>query len=342
MIPRIATVLSARDWESRLVAHARETAAVRLVLRAYRPADVEGRTGDLDAVVAGAETSWVTPARIGAWRRSGIRVVGIHPAGDRPARDRLVAAGADDVLADDTPSEGITRAVRLLDPPAAPTGPPRGRVTAVVGPRGAPGRTEIAFGLATAFSDTHDTLLVDLDLEAPALAVRLGLAPRPDVLDASDGVHATGTLEDTALRGRNRLSVLVASHRPDQPGLRPEAADDLLTAAAARFERVVVDAGITSDPVGADDVVLVADASPTGIVRAAHMTDAWTGPRPTLVLNRVPREDAADVVTAVRRWTGLDPAAVVLDDARIRDRARRAGPPARSLARMAERMAVSA
>ena len=109
MTPRVATVLSARDWESGLVVQAKETAEVRLVLRAYRPEEVEEEAHRLDVVVAGAETTWVTPARIAAWRRRGLRVIGIFPCGDGPARQRLVAGGADEVLPDDTPSGEVGR-----------------------------------------------------------------------------------------------------------------------------------------------------------------------------------------------------------------------------------------
>jgi Flp pilus assembly CpaE family ATPase len=331
MTPRVATVLSAREWESRLVAHARETAAFRLVLRAFRPSDVESRRKDLDFVVAGAETSWVTPARIASWRRSGLRVIGIHPSGDDPARARLASAGADDVLSDDAPAETIARAVRLLESPAEiEDDGPRGRVVAVVGARGAPGRTEVAVSMACGSARTHSTLLVDLDLAAPSVAIRLGLPPRPDVIDASDEIHMTGELSDASLRQWRRLPVLVASHRPTD--LRAEARDDLLTAAAARFERVVVDAGPGPEAPTADDIVLVAEGTPAGLVRAAHLVSDWSGPTPILVLNRVPRDEAGDVVGAARRWIGLDPEAVVLEDARIRERARRADTPARSLA----------
>ncbi|MCH8949176.1 MAG: hypothetical protein IIB87_02225 [Chloroflexi bacterium] len=53
MTIRVATVLSAREWEPGLVAHARDTAALRIVLRAYQPSDIETRAEDIDVVVAG-------------------------------------------------------------------------------------------------------------------------------------------------------------------------------------------------------------------------------------------------------------------------------------------------
>ncbi|HSG78591.1 MAG TPA: hypothetical protein VLD62_03350, partial [Acidimicrobiia bacterium] len=276
-------------------------------------------------------------ARISAWRRCGLRVIGIHPVGDAPARARLASAGVDDVLSDDTPSETIARAVQLLDPPAErPSGPARGRVVGIVGARGAPGRTEVAVAVARALGSSHHTLLVDLDLDAPSIAIRLGLAPRPDVVDASDQVHATGTFDATALHQWEGVSVLVASHRP--MSIRPEALEDLLTAAAIRFERVVVDTGFDPEPPPADDVVLVAEGTPLGIVRASRLVADWSGPTPTLVLNRVPREEAGDVVLAARRWTGLEPVAVILEDPRIRERARRADLPSRTLARVVDRI----
>ena len=55
MTVRVATVLSAREWEPNLVAHARDSAAIKVVLRAFQPRDIEGHAGDIDVVVAGDE-----------------------------------------------------------------------------------------------------------------------------------------------------------------------------------------------------------------------------------------------------------------------------------------------
>ena len=56
MTLRVATVLSAREWEPTLVSQARESAAVRIVLRAYQPREIEERADEIDVVVAGAGT----------------------------------------------------------------------------------------------------------------------------------------------------------------------------------------------------------------------------------------------------------------------------------------------
>jgi hypothetical protein len=94
----VATVLSARDWEPNLVAQARETASIRIVLRAFQPKDIESHAGEIDVVVASGDVSWVTPHQISTWCRLGFAVVGIHPAGDVPAASLLELGGAAEVL----------------------------------------------------------------------------------------------------------------------------------------------------------------------------------------------------------------------------------------------------
>jgi MinD superfamily P-loop ATPase len=344
---RVATVLSAREWEANLVAEARRTAAVRLVLRAYQPGDVDERLDELDVVVAGAETSWVTPARIATWRRRGVRVVGIHPEGDRPGRDLLRAAGADEVLDDTVPVDAILQTIRFLAPPTAPGAEDvGGAVVAVTGPRGAPGRTEVALALASRWARKRRTILIDLDLDAPALAIRLGLSPRPDLTDAADRVRETGAIPAGTARAVGRLHVVVGSHRPGEPSLRRALVEDVVEAAAAAYPVVVLDAGETDpdDPIlkRADHAVLVVDAGALGIVRAARAVAEWSGPPPALVLNRVGRGRTDEATVAARRWTGLDPAAFVPDHRAIAEATRHAGPPDRRLDRALSRLQVPA
>ncbi|MBN2113977.1 MAG: hypothetical protein JW785_07620 [Acidimicrobiia bacterium] len=343
MTPRVATVLSARDWESGLVVQAKETAEVRLVLRAYRPEEVEEEAHRLDVVVAGAETTWVTPARIAAWRRRGLRVVGIFPCGDGPARQRLVAGGADEVLPDDTPAGEVVRTIRLLRPAAAVATPSvTGRLVLVTGPPGAPGRTETALALAWGWAARGRTLLLDLDVAAPALAVRLGRPPRPDLVDAAEVVHETGALAPRSVIEYGPLGLVVGSTRRGEAPLPDHLMADVVAAARGLADLVVVDAGPRrgDDPLlkGADLAVLVAEASPVGLVRAAHLAGEWAGPRPLLVLNRVHRPQVSEVVAAARRWTGLDPAALVPERAAVVAAARSARPPARPLRRALRRL----
>ena len=228
---RVATVLSAREWESRLVAAARTSASVRLVLRAFLPDEVIEHSHELDVVVVGSETPWVSTARLAAWVRAGIRVVGIHPMGDRPAADRLASAGVDLVLSDDLPAETILREIRLLEP-AAERSDPSHPLVAVTSGGGAPGRTEIALALAWTLAGRARCTLVDADLTAPGLAVRLGIPPRPDLADAVDAVHETGTVPDHLLHPAGRLRIVTGSHRSGEPPLRPEPVFDVIDAPA--------------------------------------------------------------------------------------------------------------
>jgi len=313
--PRVATVLTARPWEANLVEAARATAFVRVVTRAYSSADLDPY--GLDAVVAGAETSWVSPAQIAAWKRSGCRVLGVFPSGDEPARRLLAMGGADEVLPDSTSTADLLASLRLLTM-ATPQPGVGGRLVGVTGAHGAPGRTEIALAVATGLAQRESCLLIDLDLSGPSLSLRLGLSPEPSVVDAAAAVRSTGHISERTIRRAGGLPVVTGAF-----GRRPVPApllSDLVLAAQADYAWVVFDAGPTygsMEPIAAEHVVFVCDASPTGIVRAAEVFHAWTGPRPQLVLNRAP-DRPADSTAAVRRATGLDPIVVVPYDKRIR------------------------
>ncbi len=344
MTPRVATVLSAREWEAALVALARETAAVRLVLRAYQPSDIERQREEIDLVVAGAETSWLTPAVLAGWRRIGLSVVGIYPAGDRPARDLLEAGEVDEVISDDHPPSDILQTIRFLHPGRGrPRGKASGRLVAVTGGRGAPGRTEVALALSWNMAASRSVLLIDADLEGPSLAIRAGCPPRPDITDAADAVRNDGWLAPAAIHRFGNVRLIVGSHRPGEPLLRESLVEDVVEASLGSVDVVVVDLG--PHPAGrgivkrADQAVVVVDSTATGLVRAARLVDDWAGPPPVLVLNRVPKGGSQDVVEAARRWTGLEPAALLRDHPRVRDAARRAAPPERALRRSLTRLA---
>lgn len=312
MTLRVATVLSAREWESRLVAAARTSAAVRLVLRAFLPDEVIQRSHEVDVVVVGAETPWASPARLAAWSRTGIRVVGIHPVGDRPAAERLSGAGIDLVLADDLSADAMLREIRLLEPAASrpePTHP----LIAVTGAAGSPGRTEISLALSWVLAGRGPCTLVDADLANPGVAIRTGIPPRPDLADAVDRVHESGSVPPDHLHAAGRLRIVTGSHRRGEPPLRPEPVFDVIDALRVATP-VVADTGAWPDGTdivkSASTAIVVVDASPTGIVRAATVLAEWAGPVPLVVLNRADR-DATASVEAVRRWTGLEPIAIV-------------------------------
>jgi MinD-like ATPase involved in chromosome partitioning or flagellar assembly len=335
---RVATILSAREWEPALVAYANETATVRIVLRAFQPRDIESHASDIDVVVAGGEVTWVTPHQIATWRRLGLGVIGMHPPGDTPAVSLLELGGVDEALPDTTEVAALVQAIRFVAPnERSEADRHRGVVTAVVGTRGAPGCTEVAFGLATLKGGAGSTLLIDADLEAPSLAVRLGVAPRPDIADAADLVRGEGTIDASVVRSFGAIEVIPGSHRDGEAPMRAHMLSGLLEATASLYDEVVVDLGSArpSDELleTLDEVVLVIEASPIGIVRAARTTKNWFGPTPTLVLNKVDTRSRSEVVEAVRKWTGLDPEAVIPRRHRVHRSAISGRPPDRSVTR---------
>ncbi len=336
--PRLATVVTARPWESELVAFARATGTARVVARLCEPAELERIADAVDVVVVGAETPWATPALLRRWSRRGLPIIGVFPAGDQPAARLLRAGRPAEVFADSAPAPAIVAAARLLALDRPPVRP-EGALVGVLGPPGAPGRSELALALAWGMAADRRTLLVDLDRSAPSLAVRLGLPPRPDAGTVGDLIRAEGELGAGALHRVGDLDVI--------PGPAPSASgpisDGLLAevvlAARGSFEAVVADLGpaVGDDPLVAtcDRVVLVCEASPVGLVRGATLAADWCGPTPELVLNRtVPEaEEAEEAVAAARRWIGLEPAAVVPQDEEVRRAACRAEPPHPGLVR---------
>jgi MinD-like ATPase involved in chromosome partitioning or flagellar assembly len=201
----------------------------------------------------------------------------------------------------------------------------------------------VALALAWSWALSREVILLDLDLGAPALAVRLGRPPRPDVADAADEVHATGRIPDRVVQRVGPLRVIVGSHRNgDSPS--GDSVEDVVSAASGAGLLTVIDAGPRSgdDPLlrRADEVVLVADGTPTGLVRAATLVSDWVGRRPRLVLNRVPDRARGDVVAAARRWTGLEPEGVIPFLGGVPRAACAAAAPARALRRGLRSMGV--
>lgn len=108
----IATVISAREWEPDLAQTIRTGGLARLVVRAYDPDDIVRWIDDIDVIVVGAETPWVSPWLVAAWRRLGLRVIGVHPAQDRHSRRLLQSGGADDVLPESIGAGDLIAAAR--------------------------------------------------------------------------------------------------------------------------------------------------------------------------------------------------------------------------------------
>lgn len=245
-------------------------------------------------------------------------------------------------------------------PPEAPAPVPasdrRGRIVAVWGPHGAPGRSTIAASLAHGLAAAGGALLVDADIEAPSLTEMLGLPEDSSSLATAARLAAHGRLDDEALArlimpigaGAGLLSGL------GRPGRWRELPPVAMSAVWERARRAaawtVVDlaGGPIDDAVDeyslepgrgamaaellrqADEVLLVGSGDPIGVRRLLQLLAdceeaLGTGRAPRVVVNRV-RSSAAgpSPARAVReslgRFGGVADPILLPDDAQAADR----------------------
>ncbi len=170
----------------------------------------------------------------------------------------------------------------------------RGRVVAVWGPTGAPGRTTLAVHLAAELAEAgRRVCLVDADAYGGAAAQHLAVLDGASGLLAATRLANHGQLDRVRLAGvarqvAPRLRIVSGLPRADRwAEVRPVAFEELLEVARALDEVVVVDTGFglptePADPFGgppprdeltrvaltlADHVVVVASADPVGLTR---------------------------------------------------------------------------
>ncbi|EIC09049.1 hypothetical protein OR221_0757 [Microbacterium laevaniformans OR221] len=315
-----------------------DDAEVLLVVAADAPADaaadaVTGRAAaellgalaaaDVLAVDAGRDT--LTPQLVTVCDRFGVRIVAVcGGAADRRLAEMFgIATCAPD---------GVRTAV-LHAATAAPTAPPRGRIVAVWGPAGAPGRTTISIELAAELArDGRRVGLIDADTHAPSVAMLTGLADEGPGFAAACRAAERGTLSAAELERialpLGDVAVLAGINRP---GRWPELSsarvggaleqcrtwvEDLIVDVAAPLER---DEEIVSDIEGprrnaatlavlaaADIVVAVVSADPVGVarfVRAHADLRAAAGAAPIHVLVNKTRSSTLgiDARSQVRR-----------------------------------------
>ncbi len=313
---------------------------------------------------------------------AGVAVVGLVPPGDEEAERRLRQLGVSYILPSDATAETLAAAVLeavvaltpspsdvadlanladlanphagLADPRAAlPTYaaaevarevvPGTGRVVAVWGPAGAPGRTTVAVGLATELATLGwPTLLLDADVYGGVVAQLLGLLDESPGLAAACRLANNGALDLPALAGLARqltptLRVLSGIARADRwPELRPSALEVVLSLVTSLAAVTVVDLGfcleqdeeLSFDTLAprrngatlavlghAETVIAVGTADPVGLQRLvrglSELKEAVPGVQPTVVVNRlrgsaVPGNAEAEVRGALSRYAGVE------------------------------------
>ncbi|MFE7631202.1 CpaE family protein [Kocuria sp. NPDC057446] len=249
----------------------------------------------------------------------------------RLVEEAVAAAGAPSVLgyadvvtasrADPTPTTGppATGAEpEAVDGPggAEPPGPRRaGRIVAVWGPTGAPGRTTVAVNLAAELALLgQDTALVDADTYGPSVAAALGMLDEAAGLAQAcrladqgrlDGAALRRTAADVAVAGRT-VRVLTGLTRQDRwPELRSSAVAAVLERSAQEFGATVVDCGFALE---SDEELTVDTMAPRR--HAAALT----------VLERadvVVAVGAADTIGVPRLVKGLPDVAAAAPGARL-------------------------
>lgn len=320
MTPDVAIVVSARPWAEDLHRFIADHGGARVRARVLGAREaLEER---YDVLVAEDLTSFLTPRLVATLQRGGRRVLGLHDPTEPRGAARLAELGVDGTAPVTAEPEELLRIVDTLalavraDPDSELVGlsaetvrstaprPDRGRLTAVGGPPGGPGVTEVALGLAQVVAARGGrTVLVDADEVAPSLAQRLGLPLDPNLRTAIDVVeHWSGHLEEALVTGvQQDLSVLCGvpnirvRHR-----LRPGEVLDVLDELALHHEEVVADVGqhrpaaseLTRELLRvADQVVGVGAPTPVGLTRLLDwLADVETVAEDPVcvVLNRAP------------------------------------------------------
>jgi MinD-like ATPase involved in chromosome partitioning or flagellar assembly len=237
-----------------------------------------------------------------------------------------------------------------------------GRVVAVWGPTGAPGRTTVAVGLADEAARLGtSTLLVDADVYGGVVAQVLGLLDESPGLAGAARQAATGRRDGSALLRlawavRPHLRVLTGLARADRwPELRPRAVAAVLEEARRLADLVVVDCsfsleddeelsfdtaaprrnGVTLTVLeSADTVLCVSGADPVALQRSIRgldeLRETLPDVEPLVVVNQVrrgpvPGKPQEEISGALERFAGRDVRFFLPADRRATDAALASG-----------------
>jgi MinD-like ATPase involved in chromosome partitioning or flagellar assembly len=400
MALQVFTAVTGASWESTLVgALDRADHGVTVVRRCVDVSDLlaAAATGTGQAALLSAELRRLDGDAIARLAAAGVAVVGLVDPGDERAAERLRQLGVARVLPADTEPEQIAEALReavargahpgrdVADPRAAlpalgvPESPAvrpagSGRVVAVWGPTGAPGRTTVAVGLADEAARLGvSTVLVDADVYGGVVAQLLGLLDESPGLAGAARLAGAGTLDGAGLVRlawdvRPHLRVLTGLARADRwPELRPRAVAAVLEETRRLADLVVVDCSFsleddeelsfdTAAPrrngatlavlEAADTVLCVSGADPVALQRSVRaldeLGDVLPEVEPVVVVNQVrrgpvPGDPEAEIAAAIERFSGRDVGFFLPADRAATDAALASG---RTLAEVAPRSAL--
>ena len=369
-VPVLTAVTDPR-WEADIVAALARDDGVRVVRRCVDLADLlaAAAAGLARAVLLSADLRRLDRDALTRLAVAGVAVVGLVAPGDEQAERRLRQLGVAQVLPADADAGNVSAALvaavgladalgghdyadprAVLAPPAEGEPEPQlpvpsgsGRVIAVWGPTGAPGRTSVAVGLASELAELGlPTMLIDADVYGGVVAQVLGLLDEAPGVAAACRLANNGTLDlaglaELAVQVRPGLRVLTGIARAERwPELRPSALEAVVALARSLAAYIVIDCGfglerdeeLSYDTVAprrngatlaaidaADTVVAVASGDPVGLqryVRAlGELADAIPGRSPLTVVNRVRAaaigggDAQAEITAALARYAGV-------------------------------------
>ncbi|MCD4533905.1 hypothetical protein LRP67_07415 [Nocardioides sp. cx-169] len=306
--------------------------------------------GQADVAVLGLDTPGLDVAAVDHLRRYDVRPVAVVPAeaweGGRVRASRIGIA----TLVPDDGLDTLPDAVLGADEPTPPMLPephdagappgPGGRVLAVWGPAGAPGRTTVAAGLAAELARRRRrTILVDADPYGGSVAQQLGILDEVSGLLSAARLATSGLLTERLASVQRavgpHLSVVTGLPRADRwVEVRAGTVESLLEVARERGD-VVVDTGFSlEDEPGqdygtrpgrnqltrgaleaADEVLVVGTADPVGLSRLARalvdVREHTGGAAVRVVVNRMrpslgwSEKDISEMVGGFTRLSGL-------------------------------------
>ncbi|MBF4764209.1 hypothetical protein ISU07_13830 [Nocardioides islandensis] len=351
----LLVLASGAAWESAALARLEREPGLVVLRRCVDVADLlaAASSGQADVAVVALEAPGLDLDAVDHLRRFQVRPVAVVP--DGPGEQHALRAarlGITQVVPDHD-LEALPVALRASEPAADedtvvpdPLEPERpapggaGRVVAVWGPAGAPGRTTVAIALAAELAARgRRTTLVDADPYGGAVAQQLGVLDEVSGLLSAARLAGTGALEarfGTVQRAMGEhLTVVTGLPRADRwVEVRRGVMEHLLEVAAAHGD-VVVDTGFSleADPAAdlgaraprnqltiaavaeADEVVVVGSADPVGLSRLARalvdVRDVTSRAPVRVVVNRMrpslgwSEKDITGMVEGFTRLSGL-------------------------------------
>ena len=383
------TVLTAlaHGWEGRMVEVVDRLPGVAVGRRCVDLADLlaAASAGLGDIALVSADIRGLDRDALAHLRAHGVEVIGASQNGDEAQERHLRQLGVNRHIHVGTPTQDLAEVLSATssrepadapfvidpndpwpgeDPPTAPiepitdsTPPPepvpeltRGRVIAVWGSTGAPGRSTLTVNLASEIAASGTpAVLLDLDTYGAAVAQLLSVLDEAPGLAAAARASELGTLDlpslaRLAVEVSPRFRVLTGIPTPSRwTEVRASAVEQVIELARSVAPFVVIDCGFgieddeelsydTAAPrrnattlsalSQADDLLLVGAADPVGLqrmVRAVQAVGQVASPTPRPVVNRlrassVGPDPKTRVAESLARFAGLEGITFLPDD----------------------------